>query len=188
MDGGSRWSYCGGDGDERWQLLQFFFSPVQRHKSLFFFLLFFCFFFICFSVFSLSLLLFLLPKHHPLCFSWPSLLFVCPLCLCFVPPPRFSKNCSTSSQIIPLFFIPCFLLSIVSPRENVLLKTEPPSIFFSFISSLLLFLLLKPSISRLLYQNSTPSLCNPLEMSLNYGFFPFFPPSSLSLFLLKFSL
>jgi hypothetical protein len=25
-------------------------------------------------------------------------------------------------------------------------------------------------------------------MSLNYGFFPFFPPSSLSLFLLKFSL
>jgi len=163
-------------------------SPPCRDTSLFFFPslllfllhLFFCFFLIFASVpppkTSSSVFLLVVP---PLRLS--------PLSL-FRAPPRFSKNCSTSSQIIPLFFIPCFLLSIVSPRENVLLKTEPPSIFFSFISSLLLFLLLKPSISRLLYQNSTPSLCNPLEMSLNYGFFPFFPPSSLSLFLLKFSL
>jgi hypothetical protein len=131
--------------------------PRAETQVSFFFLLFFCFFFICFSVFSLSLLLFLLPKHHPLCLSWSSLLFVCPLCLCFVPP-RFSKNSSTSSQIIPLFFIPCFLLSIVSPRENVLLKTEPPSIFFFFY-----FLSFSFSPSKTPYFSSLPKF-HPLSL------------------------
>jgi hypothetical protein len=52
-----------------------------------------------------------------------------------VPPPCFSKKSSASSQTVPLFFIPCFLLSIVSPPEKMFSsKQNLPLFFFSFLS------------------------------------------------------
>ena len=93
--------------------------------SLLFFLLFSVLLMFLFSLCLLCSFSFFLP---------PSVLsMVSPLSvLC---PPCFSKKSSASSQTVPLFFIPCFLLSIVSPPEKMFSsKQNLPLFFFSFLS------------------------------------------------------
>jgi hypothetical protein len=125
-------------------LLRFFFFSVQRNKSLFFSLLFFCF---C-LLFLLSLSLFRPPRPSIFSFSFLS-------CFCL-------------SDLLSLFIVPCFLLSILfcfSPLFFDYFSLLPGSLFL-ILSKCSPFCLPVSFFFKIFLSQQNSLLCSPFCSSL----------------------